>query len=364
MVSVTDPATSVNSEEFLQALLNAASTKHIRELLAQLPVVDPEDWKYNKENPETDWQEGKLHWYPVGGDRGNAGRIKLAGKPENPLAERTINAMESIIEQERLLELQRNPDAPMPSNPREAVLQYFDLPPLPEITKMKGKNIRDKRAYDYARTLARRVRVRLVRSPQPVEHAISIEDDGIGQKPEMIHKTLLALGSSDKPDKPYLIGVFGQGGSSAYAASGFSWIVSRRDERLRSEGEDGIGWTIVCHVFPKRRRDDYFAYLAAHPDGRVPSFPAAIADSVGYNRGTRFTHMKYNFGKMEPSRMLFPALNHLVFDPVLPYELYTSPSPEPPDPMFGNAYRLARKDKRVPKSIDKVFPPQSVTMGE
>ena len=43
-----------------------------------------------------------------------------------------------------------------------------------------------------------------------------------------MHRTLLSLGSSDKGDKPYLIGVFGQGGSSTYAASKYSWVLSRR----------------------------------------------------------------------------------------------------------------------------------------
>jgi len=38
------------------------------------------------------WQPGSLHWVrPVGRDRGNGGRIKLAGEPMNPLAERLVN---------------------------------------------------------------------------------------------------------------------------------------------------------------------------------------------------------------------------------------------------------------------------------
>jgi len=46
---------------------------------------------------------------------------------------------------------------------------------------------------------------------------VSIRDHGMGQVPAMMHRTLLSLGRSDKADKPYLIGVFGQGGSSAFS---------------------------------------------------------------------------------------------------------------------------------------------------
>ena len=64
------------------------------------------------------------------------------------------------------------------------------------------------------------------------EFAVFIEDDGIGQTPIRMHETLLSLGSSDKGDKPYLIGLFGQGGSSTYATSEYSWCVSRRAAKL------------------------------------------------------------------------------------------------------------------------------------
>jgi hypothetical protein len=51
----------------------------------------------------------------------------------------------------------------------------------------------------------------------------------------------------------------------------------------------------------------------------------------------------------------------LLFDPVLPYELYTGPG-RPPDPMYGNGYRLtlqAVRDKGK-KVLDKIFGPQKI----
>jgi hypothetical protein len=212
---------------FLRSALGAASTTLLRkEVLDKLPIVDDAAYLFDEQNPSHGWQPGKFHWVPIGLDLGNQGRIKLAGEPENPIAERTVNAMEALIELERRRELLKNPNAPPPLSPQEAVARYFALPPLDQLPRL-SQPIRGVKPIRYSGTLANSIRVRLIRAQRPVEYAIMIEDDGIGQVPSRIHRTLLSLGRSDKGDKPYLIGVFGQGGSSAYAASEFSWIVSR-----------------------------------------------------------------------------------------------------------------------------------------
>ena len=90
------------------------------------------------------WQPGHLHWIPVGKDRGNGGRIKLAGEPMNPLAERLVNGMESLIEHARLRELKGNPAAVMPNNPRDAVLRYFGFPKLDSIERLDDERAQGK----------------------------------------------------------------------------------------------------------------------------------------------------------------------------------------------------------------------------
>jgi len=352
------PTEIKDAEKFFRTASSATSSKAIRDVVASLPVVAENEYSFHESDPERGWREGSFHWYPVGRDLGNAGRIKLAGAPENPIAERTINAMEALIEMERYRELKTRPGTLAPQSPREAVKRYFDLPPLDQLPRWP-QPIRGKKAFDYARDLARRVRVRLVRETRPVEYAVLVEDDGIGQPPGRMHATLLSLGRSDKPDKPYLIGVFGQGGSSAYAASEYSWIMSRRVPELLDGAHDGVGWTVIKRIVPAGRRDVYWAYLAAHPDGRVPMLSVSASDASGFGHGTRIAHVKYNFGPTEPARTLYQSLNHLIFNPVLPYELYTGPAPRKPDPMWGNGYRLSRL-KAEQKDLDKMFEPQPV----
>lgn len=144
----------------------------------------------------------------------------------------------------------------------------------------------------------------------------------------MMHWTLLSLGRSDKADKPYLIGVFGQGGSSAFSVSEYSIVVTRRAKDIRKPGEDdGAGWSIVRAIQPKGRRDLYYSYLAAGEEGGVPRVTAAEADKAGFAQGAQFTHIKYDFGTADSAiaRLMYPALNHVLFNPVLPYEPGVSP---------------------------------------
>lgn len=346
----------------LSQLLELRSVEGVEGILDNLPIVSPEEyqWDYSGRR-HGQWQTGNLHWVPVGLDRGNAGRVRLAGEPVNPIAERLVNGMEAIIELERLRELKEDPDRPCPGSPRMAANRYFDLPPLDLVECMdvdKARNVRQR--IDEVR---QRLVIRL--SYESKQFSVSIRDIGVGQAPNRLHETLLSLGNSDKPDKPYLIGLFGQGGSSAFSACKYSVIVSRRAPDVRNGDEcDGVGWSIVRQIFPHGRRDPYFAYLAESEDGAVPKFDAAAGDAVTFAHGTYFNHIGYDFGGSSSAvtRTLYQALNHVLFNPILPYDLYAMK--DKPELMQGTAQRLARRIRLLSRSptrlpiLDKSFPNQ------
>ncbi len=290
-MEITDIRKSVNVDTFLKDLTQSITSKAVEALLQKLPIVDEHTYQFSEEAPALGWKEGYLHWVPIGRKRGNAGQISLAKRPINPLAERLINGMEAIIEMMRQRELLFQPTAASPVSPREAVQRYFKLPPLEQIP------LAQKQVREQARELARSLALQLKWDGKAKEFTVIVRDRGIGQTPARMHRTLLSLGSSDKADKPYLIGVFGQGGSSTYAASKYSWIISRRAIDLLNGEEDGIGFSIIKHIIPRGRRDHYFAYLAAHPNGRVPNLPVAAAQSVGLEHGSWFAHVAYDFGQ-------------------------------------------------------------------
>lgn len=361
MIDPTKLSDCGNETEFIKKAINITTAAELELLLDSLPIVNEENYAFDINAPEKDWTNGGFHWIPVGRDRGNAGRIKLASNPLNPICERTINGMEAIIELERQKELLLEPLSGQPQNPREAVMRYFDLPPLDELPKMDDSE-KSKKIKSTARKMAEHLRIRLLYSKRSKEFTVSVEDDGIGQPPSKIHSTLLSLGSTTKADKPYLIGVFGQGGSSAFQTSKYSWIASRLAPELIDENnEDGLGWTVIRAIFPANRRDPYYAYLACHPDGRVPFISGNSATEANICHGTRFVHIGYDFGKSGSSisRNFYMSLNHIIFNPVFPFETHVGSIGSPTvAPMYGNGYRLSNLGKKKSSSkslMDKTF---------
>src|SRR5258708_22868803 len=166
-------SSSLDSPDLLQTLLSLKSTVAVEELLGQLPVVDETAYLWVDADPAKGWQVRKLHWIPVGRDRGNAGRIQLAGDPYNPSAERLINGMEAIIELMRRMELLNDPVAPMPQSPREAVERYCGLPRLDMIPRTKDKEQR-RALEEKMRDVRRQLLMRLEFDKKLKEFAVEI----------------------------------------------------------------------------------------------------------------------------------------------------------------------------------------------
>jgi hypothetical protein len=350
----------------LKKILTATSVADVEAILQLLPIPRGEQAFVDSEN-SSPWPEGALRWVPVGLARGNAGRIKLASSAENPLAERLVNGMEALVELERHRELSVNRHAPPPDSPRAASRRYFKIRALDQISQKRSDE-----EWINARSMAKKLRLRLqsFRNRTGTHFTVRIEDDGIGQTPDRIHRTLLSLSESNKGDKPYLIGLFGQGGSSAFQASkAYSIVLSRRAPDLLNGDLDGVGWSIVQQIFPKGRRDPYFAYLAMSAAGEVPRFAADVADAAQVQHGTTFTHIDYDFQRKGSAvaKGLYVSLNHLLFNPVLPFELYALR--DTADVMWGNAYRLTRKTRELREAnndnfIDKQFSAIRVALPE
>jgi hypothetical protein len=351
--------------DLLLRLINARTTAAVDAILAKLPVVSEDEyhWISNKER-YGEWRDGQLHWVPVGRNRGNGGNIKLAGEPFNPIAERVVNGMEALIELMRLLELRDNPKSVAPRSPRDAVERYFGLPKLDLIERMPDADRKILRSI--VSQVQKNLKVFLDHDARTSEFAVTVRDYGMGQAPNKMSSTLLSLTESDKPDKPYLVGLFGQGGSSAYAASDYSVILSRRAPQIQSDdGDQGVGWTVVRHFFPKGRRDNYWAYLARSDDGLVPQFSASAANAANFQHGSQFCHIKYDFGgaKSAVSRQIYQTMNHILFNPVMPYELYAMK--DRPDSMRGTAQRLAvrAREQSARGALDKAYSNVAVTIN-
>src|SRR5690349_707745 len=125
MVEPTALGSHVKPSDFIASAIRTVTSNEIDLLLKNLPITPEDEYVFDEENPADGWKPGYFHWLPVGRDRGNAGRIKLANQPANPIAERAVNGMEAIIEMARQRELVTAPNATAPTSPRDAVNRYF-----------------------------------------------------------------------------------------------------------------------------------------------------------------------------------------------------------------------------------------------
>ena len=166
--------------------------------------------------------------------------------------------------------------------------------------------------------------VRVVGSTERRGSSAVVEDSGIGQHPVDFPKTLLSLGESNKVDKPYLMGAFGQGGSSTFAYCDFSAIVSRRHGNCLGGKSDLIGWTLVRKYDDDSLKVFRYEYLVDE-NGQIPALDPDYLDSIGlpFQSGTRFVHVGYDLGRLNARWSLvgYRYFDNLLFDPVLPYRI-------------------------------------------
>src|SRR5262249_53371006 len=76
------------------------------------------------------------------------------------------------------------------------------------------------------------------------ERTVVVRDRGTGILPDQMPGTILSLNQGNKSRKRYLIGAYGQGGSSTFAVSKYTFIASR------SFDHSAVGFTVVKYSEP------------------------------------------------------------------------------------------------------------------
>ena len=275
--------------------------------------------------------EDDTRWVPVGGQRSNAGPIEASADEVNPIIERITNAIESVIE----LKVARSGHEPQ--NPRDAIEKFFNVP------QGSARLLSD----NEARSLADQVVVSL-RGDDPSIATVVIQDKGIGVQANNLKDTILSLGQSEKSSKPYLIGMYGQGGSSTFDKCAYSVIVSRRASDCLSETEeDLLGWTIV-----RKRligRGHVYSYLVDSRSHSIPKVNGSIAESIGFSHGTYVAHIAYTglggIASQQITNNAFFTFNYRLYDPLLPWTL-TDERP--------NMNKTSRTMRGIPYRVDQI----------
>ncbi len=285
------------SEQQVRQLLSIASSEDVEAFLNSIGAIPGNGWK----------------WVPLGGRPNNAGSVNLAVESGQALVERITNGLDAHIELQ--YELAGRP-AELDS-PRSAVTRFWEL----DAERLSRQSPRMARFID---DMAPTTVVRVVGSNERRGASVIVEDSGIGQHPDDFPKTLLSLGESNKVDKPYLMGAFGQGGSSTFAYCDYSAIISRRHRDCLSDKLDLVGWTLV------RKHDDdslkvfRYEYLV-NENEEIPRLDPEHLESIDlpFQSGTRFVHVAYDLGRLNARWSLvgYRYFDNLLFDPVLPYRI-------------------------------------------
>jgi len=273
------------------------STKKDAELFLAHIEADSDKWK----------------WFPLGGRENNSGSVNLAMDPGQALVERITNAMDAHIELQYEL-------TGCPSNlnsPRQAVQRLWNL----ESSRLTRESPSMTR---FIEEMAPKSLVRVVGSTRRGHSSVIIQDSGIGQHPDDLPKTILGLQESNKNDKRYLMGAFGQGGSSTFAYCPYSLLISRRHPQCLDGKTDLIGWTIVRQFDDDSWKTFRYEYLV-DSNGLMPRIEPDAIKSMGiqFENGTKIIHFAYELGRLNARWSLVGLrfFDNLLFDPILPYRI-------------------------------------------
>lgn len=269
------------------------------------------------------------------GDRTNFPTIHITSNPFSSIVERITNAIDAQLEADALFyrNLTENCKSPRQFVERRYGVEEGYLPSL------KGKKREKERLVEAAG-----VRISLRDGDTEETPTIDVADKGIGVARSEFPETLLSLNKNNKINKWYLMGRFGQGGSTTFRFSECTVMISRRRLSLHELGTQ-ISFTIVKYrEASEGEKDGQYVYLVRKSDD-LPFFISA--DNVDFGGGTLVRHVNYNLTRKYLLLDIYGYVETYLFDPVLPFWLTEERSSSPAvgrRRIFGARDRLSRTD--------------------
>jgi hypothetical protein len=255
-------------------------------------------------------------WRAVGDRENNYGSINIGSDPGYAFVERVTNAIDAVIEREALRRLPKQKGKAVPNSPREVVEMWFKVP---------GGRVSNVKDIKKRQELANEVVIRIFEGSNKRHPTLEVQDYGVGLTPSSVPKTILSLGESNKIDKPYLAGAYGQGGSTALAFSPKgTLIVSFRQPDLLPKGETPLAAVTFARyneLDPNKNKNGRYEYLVG-PDNQVAGIDPTLLDQA--DAGTRVLHFdldipQYSARLTQLTGSMWWLLQNALFDPVLPF---------------------------------------------
>lgn len=273
----------MTADQFFRALVDASTYADALTAIEAFEAAHAED----------------LDWFPVGGRQNNRGIIEVSADPGHSLIERVTNGIDGVLEAEH----DYHGGLPVCRTPHEAATAWLNVPAGGLSDMSPGER----------RKLAQRVTVRLLPGDTKAARILEVRDRGIGLLPEQMPSTILSLNESNKMQKHFLAGAYGQGGSSTFASSSATFIASRKS------ADAPVGFTVVH--FQDLPAEEYktgrYVYLTL--TGSV--LTTSEVDVEAFEIGTLAKHFGYElsgYGSPLGPTSVYGLLNQILFDPVMP----------------------------------------------
>ena len=266
--------------------MSATTSKEIEEIL--------DDIVNNFEN---------IQIVPVGGRENNYGHINMNKDPGRALVERVTNAIDAVLEYQHNL----HNGVPECKSPKEAATAWLNIPP-------EGLH---KMSTTERQAVAKNILIKVERGDDKYLRTVSVRDYGVGISPEQMPSTILSLGESNKLQKLYLAGVYGQGGSSTFAFSKYTLIASR----LNGDPSAPVAYTIVYYQNLPADRYKLGNYVYITSNDRLFIANPKIEDFPG---GTLVKHFGYDlsdYGGPFGVKSVYGLLQRILFSPIMPFFL-------------------------------------------
>jgi hypothetical protein len=266
--------------QFFHLLIQAGTLADLEGALAQFETANPQ-----------------AAWVPFGGRDNNRGTIEVSADPGRSLVERLTNGIDAILEDEH----KKHNGFPDCRTPKEAATTWLNVPEggLSEMTPAQRRSI------------AHRISIKLKAGDGRSSRVVEVRDAGIGLAPAEMPKTILSLNESNKIQKYYLAGAYGQGGASTLATSKYVLIASRRPDSQ-------VGFSLAKYqdLPAEQFKTGRYVYLVL--SGSVLVADMSLDD---FPVGTLVKHFGYDLTSY-PSPLgpnsVYGLLNQTLFDPVLP----------------------------------------------
>lgn len=271
----------MDERNLLDALLEATSTSQVEAALAAYLAVNP----------------GTTAFQPVGRKPNNRGAIEVASNAGRSMIERVTNMLDALLD----LEHERHGGTPICRSPREAASTWLAVPEKDGLSALTNKQRQD---------LAARAIIRLEPGEGWHSRLLTVIDQGIGIEPDRLEGTILSLNESNKIQKHYLAGTYGQGGSSTFAFCKYAAIVSRHI------GSDRVGFTLVKYEDLPAEDFKTGRYVFLVRDN-LPLEVLATENDVDH--GTIVRHFGYDltgYTSALGSKSVYGILGRIMFDPV------------------------------------------------